>query len=555
MKQHRFDLRFAWVLLALAGSLPAQSGDKEQTTARMRAMAQRILALKADPATVAEADRLRAEYECLSASLGGDDPARELLIAPPLVSGGGYSGFPLPPGGVATTTSYFNNTPVAIPDVNTVTSTINVSGAATYLYDVDLTTFITHTYCADLDISLTSPAGKIMPISFDNGAGNDDLFNGTLFDDSAPESAGSFPHVSGSPSTPCAPDGAALFFLGEDPNGTWTLTIVDDAAVDIGNLASWSLDVTTLASPLPIGPSTSATYPVNLIIPDVATVTDSQVFSAPGTTICAIEFNCSITHTYCSDLDVRLTAPSGQIVVITFANGGAADDVFNGTRFYDPAVDASNPFLNDTAGSHVYATGVIATDLSPDGGLGSLIGQDPNGTWTLSITDLVAADVGVCSSWGLKIESCGGGTVYCTAKTNSLGCVPTIAATGVPSATAGSGFIVSASDVLNNKNGLLFYGVNGPSALPYQGGTLCVKSQIRRTPSVNSGGNPPPNDCSGVFSIDMNLFAAGGLGGTPLPALSVPGTVVNCQWWGRDPGFPAPNNTTLSDALEYVVGS
>jgi len=145
-------------------------------------------------------------------------------------------------------------------------------------------------------------------------------------------------------------------------------------------------------------------------------------------------------------------------------------------------------------------------------------------------------------------------TTYCVPKINSLGCSPSIGATGVASASAGSGFSVNGANVRNQKVGLLFYGTTGRSALPYQGGTLCVATPIRRTPAVNSGGTAlPANDCSGVYAIDMNLFAVGGLGGTPLPALSVPGTLVNCQFWGRDPGFVAPNNTTLTDGLEYSI--
>jgi len=151
-------------------------------------------------------------------------------------------------------------------------------------------------------------------------------------------------------------------------------------------------------------------------------------------------------------------------------------------------------------------------------------------------------------------DSCATPKRYCTAKVNSLGCTPAIGFSGASSAAALSGFIISASSVRNQKSGLLLYGFNGQSALPFQGGILCVNPPIRHTGVVSSGGNSlPANDCSGVYSIDMNAFAH--QPGPPIPPLQLlmAGTVVDCQWWGRDQGFPAPNNTTLSNGLEYVI--
>jgi putative pyrroloquinoline-quinone binding quinoprotein len=142
--------------------------------------------------------------------------------------------------------------------------------------------------------------------------------------------------------------------------------------------------------------------------------------------------------------------------------------------------------------------------------------------------------------------------VYCTGKVNSLGCTPLIGYSGShPSAASGSGFTVRCTQVMNNRSGLLFYGVSGEASLPFQGGTLCVATPIKRTPVVGSGGTPPPaSDCSGVFAMDFNAFIAGGTG---LPSLQVPGTEVSCQWWGRDPGYAPPNNTTLSDGLGFFI--
>jgi zinc carboxypeptidase len=142
---------------------------------------------------------------------------------------------------------------------------------------------------------------------------------------------------------------------------------------------------------------------------------------------------------------------------------------------------------------------------------------------------------------------------YCTAKLNSLGCTPAIGSSGTPSASAGSGFTLTGSNVRNQKPGLLFYGVNGQASGPFQGGTLCIATPIKRTPAVGSGGSPSGSDCTGVYAIDFNAFASGALGGNPLPALQTPGTVVDSQWWGRDPGFAAPNNTTLTNALHFAM--
>ncbi len=137
-------------------------------------------------------------------------------------------------------------------------------------------------------------------------------------------------------------------------------------------------------------------------------------------------------------------------------------------------------------------------------------------------------------------------STYCTAKLNSLGCLPSIGFSGMPSTTSALAFEVTATNVLSNKLGVLFYGTNGPTATPFLGGFQCVAPPRRRTPLQSSGGNPPPVDCSGTYAFDFNAHIQSGAD----PAL-VPGATVAAQYWTRDSG--ASFQTGMTDAVTFGI--
>jgi hypothetical protein len=134
-------------------------------------------------------------------------------------------------------------------------------------------------------------------------------------------------------------------------------------------------------------------------------------------------------------------------------------------------------------------------------------------------------------------------TSFCTAKTNSKGCKPVITATGTPSASSSAAFTIKATQVINNKNGILFYGFHGQAA-PFQGGTLCVTLPTQRTVGVTSGGSASGTDCSGVLSMNFNAWIKGD------PMLTS-GNTVYTQWWYRDPAASFGNG--LSNGLYFTI--
>jgi spore coat protein A len=147
-----------------------------------------------------------------------------------------------------------------------------------------------------------------------------------------------------------------------------------------------------------------------------------------------------------------------------------------------------------------------------------------------------------------QCEPCPGVFSYCTPGTTSHGCTAVLSATGIPSASSTSGFVIRCTGVEGQKQGLIFYGTSGPKALVWKPGSssyLCVAQPTQRTLSQTSGGTT--NACDGTYAIDFLSYAAmtPGALGTPLIA----GEIIDAQAWFRDP--TAAGTTNLSNGLQF----
>jgi hypothetical protein len=153
--------------------------------------------------------------------------------------------------------------------------------------------------------------------------------------------------------------------------------------------------------------------------------------------------------------------------------------------------------------------------------------------------------------WKFRIygNCCAQASTYCTAGTTANGCNATLTFSGAASASAPSGFTVTANNVEGQRQGLFFYGVTGPLAQPWGTGSsfLCVKTPTQRTQVQPSNGSF--NACDGQLSIDWNAFITANPGALGQPFAA--GDSVWLQAWFRDP--PSPKTTSLSDALEFSL--
>ncbi len=212
------------------------------------------------------------------------------------------------------------------------------------------------------------------------------------------------------------------------------------------------------------------------------------------------------------------------------ANGWA--DVF----LHDRRLSATTLVSVTSAGKQVHLASTRGT-ISADGASiafecddGHLVPGDTNGMYDV----FVRRPASTCA----PIEA------YCASKTNSLGCVPSIGASGLPSLAGPEAFFVTATAVRSHALGILLLGT-AADWKPFAGGALCVAGKIWRSPPQSSGGSSGAIDCSGSYSFHLSQAHLLGLAvaaGTPLFG----------QWISRDPGFAPPDAIGLSDAIEFT---
>ncbi|MBX3055053.1 MAG: M36 family metallopeptidase [Anaerolineae bacterium] len=266
-----------------------------------------------------------------------------------------------------TAAQYCQTGAISIPSSGVATpypSNIVVSGAGNTVMDVDVQlTGLSHTWPDDIDILLVGPQGQNLIILSDAGGSADIVNTEIIFDDSA---AGTVPDngplVTGSyrptnyevgdtfpAPAPVASAATTLStFNGTDPNGTWSLYVVDDTGGDSGSIGSgWCLQIASNPDNSP--PATAA--------PSITTPINENGMAAVNGTIVDPDAGDTFTLTILWD--------DGSLPEVF--NYAAAPTVFNHSHQYlDNGAYTVGLLLQDSAGNPYYESlNLVVNNVAP----------------------------------------------------------------------------------------------------------------------------------------------------------------------------------------------
>src|SRR5690606_1642613 len=108
---------------------------------------------------------------------------------------------------------------------------------------VTIQTWVAHTYNYDLVIRLYGPNGNYITLSYQEGGDYDNIFNGTLFTDSASNSVSTYNFKKNGVVSLLKPEEKLSYFRGKTPNRQCKLRIYDLYSADDGSLNGFTLNI------------------------------------------------------------------------------------------------------------------------------------------------------------------------------------------------------------------------------------------------------------------------------------------------------------------------
>ena len=272
---------------------------------------------------------------------------------------------------------YTNTATGAINDVTcggTVLDRTFFVGTSYTVNDVDIGILLTHTYRSDLRITLRSPLGTTVNVML-NTAGDGDHLN-DLFDDEAGTAIASHAPAVTDPQTPAPPpyshnhrpSAAFTAFDGQNAAGTWTLSICDSVAQDVGNFARADLYISqppvTFAD-LSLAKTVSNTNPANgAAISYILTISNSagSALTASGVTVLDTLPSGFAYTSHAAGGGSTFNPGTGVWAVGTLAPGASRTLTVNGTVTATPGATITNT-------AQVTASSAADLDSVPNNGI------------------------------------------------------------------------------------------------------------------------------------------------------------------------------------------
>jgi len=326
--------------------------------------------------------------------------------------------------------AYSQSDGIFIPDNTTASpypSTITVAGASGVVSKVRvMLKGLTHSFPNDIDVLLVGPTGQSLILMSDVGGPGPGVtsINLTFDEDAAATLDAASNPVSGTyqptnfagadtfaapAPTPSAATSLSVF-AGTNPNGVWSLYVVDDLGGDVGLIADgWSLDFIMATEVCNTGVVTifdnvaAAPYPSPLNVSGLPVAVSKVALKLKG-----------LSHTYPDDIDMLLVGPGGQKALVMSDAGGVHPGESNVTLVLDDnAALTLDPSTNPVSGTYQpidVDPGDLFPGLAPAGPYQSSLhqfdGTNPNGFWYLYVLDDSGADSGsISGGWCLDITT------------------------------------------------------------------------------------------------------------------------------------------------------